>query len=234
MPQYQFLDRIINTISLQTKPTSKFKKLNRQLFTSVGSILIENQLDSFSLNSLKFPFLINNDQSLFTQNHIQAVNVDTSPTISYLSSSASLQVLENFDSLQESSSSVAISFFPETTAPASFVGHEGNFLLFNVQETLDSYTVNSSVSTILVGSQSSTKTTYVQEPYSTYPLSYSYSGVIVTPTFLYVPKVNDDMLLALDLEFNQIFQYIEPQDVEEYVPPNPEDLTIITLKEFWG
>jgi len=234
MPQYQFLDRIINTISLQTKPANKFKKLNRQLFTSVGSILIENQLDSFSLNSLKFPFLINNDQSLFTQNHIQAVNVDTSPTISYLSSFTSLEVSENFDSLQESSSSIAISFFPETIASTPFVGHEGNFLLFNVQETLDSYTVNSSVSTILVGSQSSTKTTYVQEPYSTYPLSYSYSGVIVTPSFLYVPKVNDDMLLALDLRLNNIFQYIEPQDVEEYVPPNPEDLTIITLKEFWG
>ena len=33
---------------------------------------------------------------------------------------------------------------------------------------------------------------------------------------------------------NLIFEYIEPTDVDEYVPPNPEDLTIIILKNSGG
>lgn len=234
MPQYQFLDRIINTVSLQTKPTSRFKKLNNQLFMSVGSLLIQNQLNSSTLNSLKFPLFVNNDQSLLTQKSIEPLVVDTEYYYSYFNSSASLTISENYNSSQESSTGISISFFPESTIYSLTPSYEGNSLLFNVQEAADTYTLVSSISTALINSQTSTISTYIEEAYETYPLGYSYSGIITTPSYLYIPKANDDMLLALDLEFNQIFQYIEPQDVEEYVPPNPEDLTIITLKEFWG
>ena len=39
--------------------------------------------------------------------------------------------------------------------------------------------------------------------------------------------------LGLDLETNYIVQ-IEDVVASTYTPPNPSDITIITLKEFWA
>jgi hypothetical protein len=234
MPQYQFLDRIINTVSLQTKPTNKYKKSNNVLLRGLGATLITNQLNTSPLAISKSLELPNTNFSFLTELHIEGALVDTNWTFTYFNSSTSLEISDSFSPILEYHSSSTIAFFPQISESSNAIANENAYLILNLDQNISTSDPLALINYKLVNSNSVSFTAYSEIPYQAYPLSYSYSGIINTSNYLYIPKVNDDMILALDLEFNKIFEYIEPQDVEEYVPPNPEDLTIITLKEFWG
>lgn len=234
MPQYQFLDRIMNTVSLQTKPTSKYKKSNNVLLRGIGGILISNQLNSSPMVISKSLELPNTNFSFLTERYIEGAFVDTNWTFTYFSSSASLEVPNGFSSSTDYETSSTIAFFPQIIETLQGSDAKDTYLVFNVDQNISASDPLALTNYKLVNSSSAFFTTYSEPVYNSYPLNYSYSGIINTANYLYIPKVNDDMILALDLEFNEIFEYVEPQDVEEYIPPNPEDLTIITLKEFWG
>lgn len=234
MPQYQFLDRIINTVSLQTKPTSKYKKSNNVLLRGINGILISNQLNPSSMVISKSLELPNTNFSFLTEKHIEGALVDTNWTFTYFNSSTSLEISDSFSTISEYNSSSTIAFFSQNSESTSTSVNKDAYLILNIDQSISTSDPSALINYKLVNSSSAFFTTYSEPTYNSYPLNYSYSGIINTGNYLYIPKVNDDMILALDLEFNKIFEYVEPQDVEEYIPPNPEDLTIITLKEFWG
>lgn len=234
MPQYQFLDRIINTVSLQTKPTSKYKKSNNVLLRGINSILISNQLNPSSMVISKSLELPNTNFSFLTEKYIEGAFVDTNWTFTYFNYSASLEISDSFSPISEYDSSSTIAFFPQVSESSNTIANKDTYLILNLDQNISASDPLALTNYKLVNSSSAFFTTYSEPVYNSYPLNYSYSGIINIANYLYIPKVNDDMILALDLESNKIFEYIEPQNVEEYIPPNPEDLTIITLKEFWG
>jgi hypothetical protein len=232
MPQFEFLDRIVNTISLQTKPASKFKKRTASYFYDTDSLLVTKLNLSSELDTQTKPNNFFDVKSLLTK--LISYSFIAPPTVfKYFNSSISIDI-DYAVPEEEALVSTQIFFFSESNNYETFTYTPAyaqlNYLLNDYQPI----TFDNQTTVKYVNSNQSLLTLDLQLPYETYAINSAASASLSTPTYIYVQKINDDLILALDLRENLIFEYIEPTDVDEYVPPNPEDLTIITLKEFWG
>jgi hypothetical protein len=233
MPQFEFLDRIVNTISLQTKPASKFKKKTTSYFYDTDSLQVFKKLNSNSYLA-DFTFLNVNTRASLLSTIISSSIFSVPTDYIYMNSSTSIEIDYFSPQTTQEKTETLLFFSQEASANSLHYLNESaqlNYLLnsYTAYTDLNQYTDIS-----LINSSESLLVASIQDSYQDYPIGSAASVSLNTPAYIYVQKVNDDLILALDLQENLIIEYTEPQDVEEYVPPNPEDLIIITLKEFWG
>lgn len=237
MAAYQFLDRIINTVELYVPLTNKYQEIDSSLFSDHDSTLV---IDSQIINdqlSIANSSLTNSSRSdLFVSNKIEPIVVQIPYSYAYLSYDYSYYIADSSAPTTEQDLVLSLSFLPEADTSAL-----QDDLFYSSQEFIVESTTLASTFTQLTSpiySLFSSDVDFIlnqqEEPaaFSTATAISSYNKKINVEH--YVPSTVDDIYIAYDTFNNKIVEYIEPADVEEYTPPDPGQIQIIPLKEFWA
>jgi hypothetical protein len=234
MPQYEFIDKIVNTISLQVKPNNKYKNKNPTYSSSSDSNLITKTLyhnQSYS-SDLGFPTL----QAYYLDyidNSFNPIQIDLPENNYYFSSTNTLYINDGFFTQEEYDSILTLNAQPEKSEEylSSNTYYNSSQVIVS-QETptvqLDTYSsvyTNSSLSTLFVESENLT--------YLNFNSANEIKNTFIFPQPLYIQNTEDTLDLAVDLSANIIFE-VEEKEASVYTPPDPSDITIISLKEFWA
>lgn len=234
MPQYEFIDKIVNTISLQVKPNNRYKN-NRFIYeASSNSNLITNNP---YFNNFHSSFLgSQNNQTYYIDyidNLFEPIEINLPENNYYFSSSNTLYVNDGFSTQQEYDTILTLNAQPEKT-----------------EDYISSNTYYDSFQVVVAQEIPITELTTYTSTYSNFSLSFLFiqseninylifnSAKQRKNTFLfskplYIQNAEDTLNLAIDISSNTIFE-VEEKEASVYTPPDPSDITIITLKEFWA
>jgi|SaaInl5LU_22_DNA_1037371.scaffolds.fasta_scaffold00599_4 hypothetical protein len=234
MAEFQFLDKIINTVSLQVKPNNKYKTKTHKYLSSFISTLVPNYITKNNFYNLSYSQDYNFSKNLlYTDSSYTPLTIFLPENNYYFSSSNTLYVSDGFETQIEYDSIITLNIQPEKTEDYDVLETYYNSTQFIISQTITS--LSPSIVTSTFKSSSSTESTilYTPESYQNFQNAYSIHRSFILDNPLYIQNTEDTLNLGLDLETNYIVQ-IEDVVASTYTPPNPSDITIITLKEFWA
>ena len=234
MPQYEFIDKIVNTISLQVKPNNKYKN-NRFIYEASSNFnLITN--NPYFNNSYSSFLGSQNNQTFYIDyidNLFEPIEINLPENNYYFSSSNTLYVDDGFSTQQEYDTILTLNAQPQKTQEyISSNTYYDSFQIVVAQEIaiteLSTYTPvynSSSLSSLFIESENIN--------YSVFNSAKQIKNIFLFSQPLYIQNAEDTLDLAIDISSNTIFE-VEEKEASVYTPPDPSDITIITLKEFWA
>lgn len=234
MPQYEFIDKIVNTISLQVKPNNRYKNKTPIYNSSSDSSLITKTLSHNQSYSSDLGFQTLQTYYLdYIDNSFEPIQIDLPENNYYFSSSNTLYVNDGFSTQEEYDSILTLNAQSERTEEyfSSNTYYNSSQIVVSQQAStleLDTYSsvrTDLSLSTLFVNSENPT--------YFNFNSANEIKNIFLFPQPLYIQNTEDTLDLAVDLSANIIFE-VEEKEASVYTPPDPSDITIISLKEFWA
>ena len=235
MAEFQFLDKIINTVSLQVKPNNTYKTKTYKYLPSFAASHIPNHLSSSQnsyLASNKSDYLFGNTIFYVDQSFTPA-QISIPQNYYYYSTTVTLFVKDGFSTNEEYDNITTLNAQPEyqeNIYPVDTTYSSYNFIVSQQQNLLN---FASSLSSVAFADSSNSFILSAPASYQEYKQAKTILNTFIIDKPLYVQNLEDNLNLALDLTSNTIIE--EEQIVAStYTPPDPSDITIITLKEFWA
>lgn len=234
MPQYEFIDKIVNTISLQVKPNNKYKN-NRFIYEASSSSNLITSNIYFNNSYSSFLGSENNQTSYidYIDTVFEPIEITLPENNYYFSSSNTLYVDDGFSTQEEYDSILTLNAQPEKTEEyiSSNTYYDSSQVVVAQQIPTTELTTyistysNSSLSSLFVESENIN--------YSVFNSAKQIKNIFLFSQPLYVQNAEDTLDLAIDISSNTIFE-VEEKEASVYTPPDPSDITIISLKEFWA
>lgn len=237
MPIYQFLDKIINTVELYVPLTNKYKEEDSSLYSDHDSTLVTNkQIVNNQLATANSSFTNSSRSDLFVSNYIQSIQIQIPYSYAYLNYTYTYYIADSSAPTTEKDLVLSLSFLP----PADTSALQGDLFYSSEDFIVELVSSTSAFNKILnpIYSMFSSDFSFIfnkQEAPQAFNKAFAISSFINKVQIEhYVPSLEDTIYVAYDVVNDKIVEYIEPADVEEYTPPDPGQIQIIPLKEFWA
>lgn len=234
MAEFQFLDKIINTVSLQVRPNNTYKAKTCNYLPSSTTSHVKNYVSSSSSYQSASAYDNLFDSSIFyVDQTFTPANISVPQNYFYFSYSATIFIADGFSTQEEYDFIGTINSqlqYNEDSFPTNTFYNSYDFV---VSQENSSTSFSSNSSSISFSSSSDSLVSSQPSSYSNYEKAETVLNTFLIDAPLYIQNKEDDLNLALDLSSNTIIEE-ELVVASTYTPPDPSDITIISLKEFWA